>query len=75
MMKRLAMAAFLLLAAISARTEAGSLPSPKSVIDRERPTYQTHYVRGNRAKLPEPVRDASRASQRDLRLTHAVRGK
>jgi hypothetical protein len=75
MMKRLAMAAFLLLAATSARTEAGSLPKPKSVIDRETQTHQTHYVRGSRAKLPEPVHDQSRGSHRGLRLTHAVRGK
>jgi len=35
-MKRLAMAAFLLLAVTT--VEAGSLPKPKSVIDRDRPT-------------------------------------
>jgi hypothetical protein len=74
MMKRLAMAAFLLLAASSARTEAGSLPKPKSVIDRDVASHTTPYVRGTR-NLPEPVRDGSRASQGGIRLTHAVRTK
>ena len=73
-MKRLAMAAFLLLAASSAPTEAGSLPKPRSLTDRETQTSQTHYVRGTR-KVPEPVRDGSRDSQGGIRLTHAVRGK
>ena len=73
-MKRLAMAAFLLLAATSARMEAGSLPKPKSFTDRVIPTHQTPYVRGARAKLPEPVRDASRTTHRNLHLTHFVRG-
>ena len=72
-MKRLAMAAFLLLAATSARTEAGSLPKPKSLIDREKPTYLTHGNRDMRA-LPEPLRDARRDSHRGLRSSHAVRG-
>lgn len=75
MMKRLAMAVFLLLAATSAWTEAGSLPKAKSLIDRERPTYETPFVRGSRAKLPQPLRDASRDSHRSFRLSHAVRGK
>ena len=73
-MKRLAMAAFLLVAASSAPTEAGPLPKPKSVIDRVIPTHQTSYVRGARAKLPEPIRDASRTTHRNLHLTHFVRG-
>jgi len=74
-MKRLAMAAFLLLAVSTAGLEAGSLPKPKSVIDRETPTHPTPYVRGTRAKLPEPVRAASRGVHRGFRLSHAVRGK
>jgi len=73
-MKRLAMAAFLLLAASSAPTEAGRLPKPKSVIDRDVASHTTPFVRAPR-KLPEPLRDASRASQGGIRLTHAVRGK
>ena len=73
-MKRLAMAAFLLVAASSAPTEARPLPKPKSVIDRVIPNTPTSYVRGARAKLPEPVRDGSRTTHRDLHLTHSVRG-
>ena len=73
-MKRLAMAAFLLLAATSARTEAGSLPKPKSVIDRETPGHQTPYVRGTR-KLPNPARYGRSTTQGDLHQTHSVRGK
>jgi len=75
MMKRLAMAVFLLLAATPARTEAGSLPKAKSPIDREKATYQTHYVRGTGARVPQPLRDASRKSHRDLHQTHFVRRK
>jgi hypothetical protein len=74
MMKRLAMAAFLLLTVIPARTEAGSLPKPKSLIDREKPIYQTAYVRGTR-KLPEPIRNEHRDAHRGFRQSHAVRGK
>ena len=72
-MKRLAMAAFLLLAVTT--VEAGSLPKPKSVIDRDRANHMTPYVRGQQAKLPEPVRDAGRTSHGDLHQTHAVRTK
>jgi hypothetical protein len=75
MMKRLAMAVFVLLAATSARTEAGSLPKAKSPNDQEKPTHQTHFVRGAGARLPQPLRDASRKSHRDLHQTHFVRGK
>jgi len=74
-MKRWAMAAFLLLALTTARTEAGSLPKPRLSIDEQRPSYQTHSVRGNRAKLPEPDRGNGRDAHRGLRVTHGVRGK
>jgi hypothetical protein len=73
MMKRLAMAAFLLLAASSAPTEAGPLPKAKSVIDREVASHTTPYVRTPR-KLPDPVRDSSRTTHQALHLTHFVRG-
>ena len=73
-MKRLAMAAFLLLVASSAPTEAGSLPKPKSVVDREVAVHTTPYVRASR-KLPAPIRDESRKSHRDLHQTHYTRGK
>jgi hypothetical protein len=75
MMKRLAMAAFLLLAAMPAGTEAGSLPKPKSLINREKAAHQTASVRGPRAKLPEPIRNAHRDSHRGFRQSHSVRGK
>jgi hypothetical protein len=75
MMKRLAMAAFLLLAVTTARVEAGSsLPKAKSVIDRDTASHTTPYIRGTR-KVPEPVRDESRTTHRDLHQTHAVRAK
>jgi hypothetical protein len=74
-MKRLAMAAFLLLAVTPARMEARSLPMPKRITDREAPNHQTHYVRGSQKKLPEPVRDEGRTTHRDLHQTHAVRAK
>ena len=74
-MKRLAVAVFLLLAASSAWADPGPLPKPKSVIDQERPTNQSHSVRGNRAKLPKPARYGSSTTHGDLHLTHAVRGK
>jgi hypothetical protein len=74
MMKRLAMAVFLLLAATSARTEAGSLPKAKSLNDREKATHQTHYLRGSK-KVLQAARDADRKSHRDLHQTHFVRGK
>jgi hypothetical protein len=75
MMKRLAIAAFLLLAATPVRTEAGSLPKPKSLIDRTKATHQTHYVRDTRAKLPGPIRNEHRDTHRGFRQSHAVRGK
>jgi hypothetical protein len=74
-MKRLAMAAFLILAVTPARMEAKSLPKPKSLTDRETSNHQTHYVRGQSTKVPEPVRDESRTTHRDLHQTHAVRAK
>lgn len=74
-MKRLAMAAFLLLAVTTARVDARSLPQAKSAINRNTGSHVTPFVRGTQAKVPEPVRDASRTTHRDLHLTHAVRGK
>jgi hypothetical protein len=73
-MKRLAMAAFLILAVGPARIEARSLPKPKSLTDRPASSHQTHYVRGSQKKLPEPVRDESRGANRDFHPTHLVRG-
>jgi hypothetical protein len=73
MMKRLAMAAFLLLAVSSAPTEAGPLPKAKSVIDRDVASHTTPYVRAPR-KLPEPVRFGNSTTHKNLHLTHFVRG-
>ena len=73
-MKRLAMAAFLLLAVTVARTEAGPLPQPKSRVGQERPSNLSHSVRGNRAKLPQPAQGIGDAAYGGLRLSHGVRG-
>jgi len=73
-MKRLAMATFLLLAVAAVRVDAKSLPQAKSAIAQETPSHTTPYVRGPKAKTPEPVRDSGRKTHRDLHLTHAVRG-
>jgi hypothetical protein len=75
MMKRLAIAAFLLLAVTTAGVEARSLPQAKSVLDRNVGSHVTPFVRGPKAKVPEPVRDAGRNTHGDLHLTHAVRAK
>ena len=74
-MMRLAMAAFLLLAAMAAPTEAQSLPKPKSRIAREWALNQTHSARPSEAKLPAPVRDSNRGGDRGIRQSHGVRGK
>lgn len=74
-MKLLAMAAFLLLAVTPSGTEAGSLPKPTSLVDRDTAKHVTPYVRGSQAKLADPIRDSSRKSHRDLHQAHYVRGK
>ena len=73
-MKRLAMAAFLLLAASSAPTEARPLPKPKSVIDRDVPSHTTPYVRAA-AEAPRSRPRRKPRTHRDPHLTHSVRGK
>ena len=73
-MKRLAMAAFLLLVVTAARTEAGPLPQPKSHLGQQQPSHLTHSVRGNRAKLPQPAQGIGDAAYGGLRLSHGVRG-
>ena len=75
MMKRLAMAAFLLLAATSARTEAGSLPKPKSVIDRDTADHTRRTTSEAAGEAPRAGPRRQPRSHRGLRLTHAVRGK
>jgi hypothetical protein len=75
MMKRLAMAAFLILVVTVARTKAGPLPQPKSHVGQERTANLTHFVRGNRTKLPQPAPHVAAAAYGGLRLSHAVRGK
>jgi hypothetical protein len=74
MMKRLAMAAFLLLVVTAARTEAGPLPQPKSRVGQEKTSNLSHSVRGNRAKLPQPAQRVGDAAYGGLRLSHGVRG-
>jgi hypothetical protein len=75
MMKRLAMAAFLLLAVSTVQLEAGSLPKARSHTNRDQAKHLTAYVRGSNGKLPQAVRDGDRKSHRDLHLTHYTRGK
>ena len=75
MMKRLAMAAFLLLAASSAPTEAGPLPKAKSVIDRDVASHTTPYVRGSAEAPRGRPRRKPQAPPGDLHQTHFVRGK
>ena len=74
-MKRLAMAASLLLVVTAARTEAGPLPQPKLHVGSERSSHLMHSVRGNRAKLPQPAQHVAAAAYGGLRLSHGVRGK
>jgi hypothetical protein len=74
MMKRLAMAAFLLLAVSTVQLEARPLPKAQSVIDRDAAKSQTHYIRGSK-KVPQAARDADRKSHRDQHQTHFTRGK
>ena len=71
-MKRLAMAAFLLLAVSTVQLEAGPLPKPQSLTDRDAAKSGTHYVRGSK-KVPQAARDADRKSHRDLHQAHYVR--
>jgi hypothetical protein len=73
-MKRLTVTAFLLLAGLGARVEAGPLPKPMSAIARHRSASVTHYVRGAGQRLPAAIGLESRDRHRDLRPTHAVRG-
>ena len=73
-MKRLAMAAFLLLVVTASRTEAGPLPQPKSRVGQERTSNMSHSVRGNRTKLPQPAQHIGAAAFGGLRLSHGVRG-
>lgn len=74
LMKRLAMAAFLLLAVSTVQLEARPLPKSPSLTDRDAAKSGTHYVRGSK-KVPQAARDADRKSHRDLHQTHHTRGK
>ena len=74
-MKRLAMAAFLLLAASSAPTEAGPLPKPKSVIDREVPSHTDALRPSPRGSSPSLSATEAAPPTGNLHLTHFVRGK
>jgi hypothetical protein len=74
-MKRLALAASLLLAVTAARVDAGGLPSPKSYTGGPASCHSTPYIRGPEGKVPDPVRDSSRKTHRDLHQAHAVRVK
>jgi hypothetical protein len=75
MMKRLAMAAFLLFAVLGAGVEAGPLPEPISVIQRHQTSNVTPYVRSTGHKLPDPIRMVGNDRHRGTWQTHAVRGK
>jgi hypothetical protein len=72
-MKRLALAALLILAVTPAQMEARSLPKARSFTSRPAPNRQTHYVRGSQKPLPAPLRDTSRGAHHDLHVTHGVR--
>ena len=74
-MKRLALTAFVLLAGLGTRVDAGSLPKPASSLARQKPASLTHSVRSPEQKLPPANRLESRDRHRDQRPTHAVRGK
>jgi hypothetical protein len=74
-MKRLAVTAFLLLAALGTRVDAGPLPKPISPVERHKTSNFTHYVRGAGQKLPAAIGLESRDRYRTVRQTHAVRGK
>ncbi len=75
-MKRLALAAFLLLVLTAARGEAGGLPSPKTFTGGSVSNHSTAFIKGPQGKkVPTPVRDSSRKTHLDLHQTHAVRAK
>jgi hypothetical protein len=73
-MKRLSAAAILILAALGAVAEAGSLPQPSTQVQRQKENaHFTHHVRGDNKKLPEPKR-ISVDQPVYFRFTHHVRG-
>ena len=74
-MKRLTVTAFLLLAALGARVDAGSLPQPISLVARPSSGNVSHYVRGAGQKLPLAIGVESRDRHRTVRQTHAVRSR
>jgi hypothetical protein len=74
-MKRLAVTAFLLLAGLGARVDAGSLPQPMSLVQRHKTSNVSHFVAGATQKLPGAASLVSRERDRTARLSHAVRGK
>jgi hypothetical protein len=75
MKRRLAVTAFVLLAALGTRVDAGPLPKPTSFVERHQSSHVTHYVRGARQKLPVAIGLESSDRHRTVRHTHAVRGK
>jgi hypothetical protein len=69
-MKRLAIAAFLLVVGLGARAHGGPLPKPASLVERHRSSNSTHYVRADQS-LPGAASLVER--HRSSNLTHYVR--
>jgi hypothetical protein len=69
-MKRLAIPAFLLFAALGAQADAGPLPKAKSLVERHKSSNFTHLVRADQA-LPkaDPLVERHESSN----FTHYVR--
>ena len=74
-MKRLTVIAFLLLAGLGSRLDAGPLPKPMSRVAGHTTANFSHYVRGAGQKLPAASGLESRDRHRTLQQSHAVRGK
>jgi hypothetical protein len=74
-MKRSAVAAFLLLAALGVGVEGADLPKPTSMIQRHKTSNFSGYIRGAGPTLPRPVLAGTNDRHRNTWQTHAVRGK
>jgi hypothetical protein len=70
-MKRLAIAAFLLVVALGAQAEAAELPKATSLVGRHQTSNFTHFVRADQG-LPEPSSLVGR--HQTSNFAHAVRG-
>jgi hypothetical protein len=69
-------AALLLFAVLAAGVEAGGLPEPISLIQRQPSnSHVSHYVRGPGRKAPAAMRMGDNDRHHTTWLTHGVRGK